>query len=443
MPNRQIFDNQPKPLAPGVLKTIPLDMQVRDSYSYPLALPGLAANKYEPQFLTDSETLFGSTKAVILYRNVWQYEFSFMGLRQMSIRGEDGQNVNVWYMIYRIRNFGNSFTYDQVKTQFNHTRYELRQAASGGRGADEMKFSGETDQNVDAGSVADLTGARTLATPPENEIHFIPRFSLEGWVEGENRSYQRVGYRDQLHPAVLREIQRREDPNRQLLDTVQMKNAEIPLAQSDNDPGVWGVAVWVGVDPRVDYVSVVGSGLTNAYQLTAADDGSLSRRHRMLQLNFWRPGDAARQDRDLVDFGIPLQDDPADQVEICRRYDLPGPIFRGYYRSPEADQDVLVVEADAEVNLVDFTSAMVPVLDGPLGSDGGKMPPQLVEAFADAGVSIAPDASTARRVSGRQWAFMDAEGREFIVRLEPQYWERANLGGIKFIKRLDHLWIYR
>ena len=66
---------------------------------------------------------------------------------------------------------------------------------------------------------------------------------------------------------------------------------------------------------------------------------------------------------DRIDFGIPLVDDPRKQVLITERYDLPGPVIRGYVENRDAKRDVLVVEADAQINLKDFQSALTPTLD--------------------------------------------------------------------------------
>ena len=96
-----------------------------------------------------------------------------------------------------------------------------------------------------------------------------------------------------------------------------MMNADLPVIKSPSDPGVWGVAIWGDVDPNIDYLSVYVSGLTNAFRIDRNAEGEISFRRKTLQLNFWRPGDAIVQERDRVDYGIPLVDKPAEQIEIC------------------------------------------------------------------------------------------------------------------------------
>lgn len=398
-------------LAPGVLKVIPPRIDIRDTYSLPMPLNGVQATPFDGNFIAQKETLHGQSRAVVFFRDVWQYEFAFMGLRQakLQVTQPDGSTrlKNFWYMVYRLRDTGASLTYEQVKEdpRFEHMRYELR--------------------------------PRNDIQPKEHE--FVLRFSLEGWVKDDNGDYRRVVYRDQIRPSILKQIQFLEDPDLPLLDTIQMMNSEIPLAQNPSDPGLWGVAIWGEVDPRIDFVSVFASGFTNAYRLQRQPDGSVAVKKKNLQLNFWRPGDIVAEDQDQVDFGIPLVDDPARQIEITKRYELPGPLIRGYLDSAEANQPVLMVEVDAEVNLKDFTSALTPKLDQ------GRLPEKIVEAFADAGVDISADTTVNVDIPGSKWTFSiktPDRTESYILKLEPQFWER-DFEGIRFIKSLDYLWVYR
>ena len=99
------------------------------------------------------------------------------------------------------------------------------------------------------------------------------------------------------------------------------------------------------------------------FRITNTVEGERKFKYRNLQLNFWRPGDTASQDRDDIKYGIPLVDNPVEQVNICRRYSLPGPLLRGYLISDSANQDVLLAELDAQIDLSDFKSALTPLLD--------------------------------------------------------------------------------
>jgi hypothetical protein len=400
-------NGQARPLASGVLKSIPSDLNPRDMFTLPMVVPDLNATKFEPKTVANQDTLYGQSRRVILFReNVYQYEFSFTGLRQAKLKIPTGNggiaNRNIWYMIYRIRDTGETMTFDQVKQnpEFDHIMNELK-----------------------------------MGKPlPAEEKQLLLRFTLEGWIPvGEDGQYQKVTYRDTIDPIVVAQIRRREDPNQVLLDTHQMSTAKIPLAKNAADPGVWGVAIWEDVDPRIDYVSVYVKGLTNAFRLSADPNGPS--KLKTLQLNFWRPGDTVNQAADFIDYGIPLVDDTRRQVLITERYDLPGPVIRGYFVNKDAKRDVLVVEADAQVNLKDFKSALTPTLDQ------GKLPPSIAQAFAASGITVDKGVALSTIIEGRKWSFKQGEN-EYILVLEPQFWE-PDFDGIRFIKSLDHLWIYR
>ncbi len=405
-------NGQPKPLAPGILKVIPPETDVRTSFSLPMPLPGLDATEYQPNFASRKHTLYGQTRNIVLYRDVWQYEFGFTGLRQAKFTQKDAQGklktLNIWYMIYRIRNVGKSLTYEKVKEdpRFEHIKHELKK--------DTAKEGAEFERN------------------------FRPRFTLEGLVVEDN-NYERVVYRDKIRPALLRQIQIAEDPNQPLLDTLQMSKAEFPLAKNSEDGGVWGIAIWDNVDPRVDYVSVFISGLTNSYRIQGNVDSTTAlgqrTKKRTLQLNFWRPGDQVNQDQDKVVYGIPLVDNSDEQIQICERYNLPGPLIRGYVVSPKATENVMVMEIDAGVSLTTLQSRLV------MNLDDEEMPEEISKAFADSGVSIPNDIRPTPLIPGQKWSFT-ANGLQYVMQLEPQYWEVQGKG-IRFIRSLDFLWLYR
>ena len=410
---RRTKPGKPRVLAPGVLKRIPIDLNPRDMFSIPRPLPGLLKVKeFTPKSISKNETLHGQSRRVMLLReNVWQYEFAFTGLRQANLKipTSDGRLLdrNVWYMVYRIRDTGKTMTFDQVKLHpdFDHIKNELRR---------DKPIAAEAKK-------------------------FLPRFSLEGWVvsNAANRTqknkYAKVAYRDEIAPAILAQVQRREDKFQRLLDSHQMSQAKIPAAKNAADPGLWGVAIWTDVDPRIDYVSVYVKGLTNAYRLGSDFDDPT--KLKTLQLNFWRPGDQVEEDDDYVDFGIPLVDNPAEQATICRRYDLPGPVIRGYHVNPVAKRNVLVMEADAEVSLENFQSSLTPTLDK------GKLPREIADAFAGSGITVDDGAALKTIIPGKRWEFNEGQDK-YILALQPQFWKPDN-GAISFIKSIDHIWIYR
>jgi hypothetical protein len=395
----------PRPLAKGVLKTVPENLDPRDMFSLPMAMPDLNATKFDPNTIAQKKTLFGQSRSVVMFRNnVWQYEFSFTGLRQAKLRIPTGNGKaatrNYWYMVYRIRDTGQTMTINDVKQnpKFDHITKEI-----------------DFDKSI-----------------ASQEKKFLPRFTLEGWVP-VNKGYQKVSYRDTISPIALEQIRQKEDPNQVLFDSHQMSQAKIPAAKNDTDRGVWGVAIWENVDPRIDFVSVFVQGLTNAFRLS--DPVSAPSKLKTLQLNFWRPGDSVNETSDFVKFGIPLIDDPAMQALVTKRYNLPGPILRGYFKNEEAKRDVLVTETDAQINLKDFNSAIAPSLDQ------GKMPPSILKSFENAGIALDANTPLTTLIPGKKWSFKQGKD-DYTLVLEPQFWEK-DFDGIRFIKSLDNMWIYR
>jgi hypothetical protein len=174
----------------------------------------LDAKRWDSNYIAQKDTLYGMSQRVILFRDVWEFEFSFVGqLRQARLLVPDAKTgtatpKNVWYLLYRIRDTGKTLTYEKVKLnpEFEHIKHELRR-----------------DKSIPAG-----------------EKFFLPRFQLEGWVVADPKiGYQKVTYADKVSPMVLRQIQRREDPELKLLDPIALMNTKIPLAKSDSD-GAFG-----------------------------------------------------------------------------------------------------------------------------------------------------------------------------------------------------------
>lgn len=413
----QLFCGDPvfgqKQLDPRAIIKIPVNLNPRDSFSLPQKLPGLEAPQYDPVFLSAKETLGWMGKGVVFYRDIYEFEFSFVGgLRQAVVEVPDlatgtTSNSNVWYLIFRIRDRGNTITYDKVRKnpEFEHLLTEVRY-----------------DRPI----------------PAERKI-FQPRFYLKGSVyDAGQEGYYRVEYADQVSPMVLRQIQRLHDPGLNLLDTYQLSQTPIPLAPTDADGGVWGVAIFKNVDPRIDFVSLQVEGLTNAFRIKS-EPGSPNIR-KVLQLNFWRPGGIVNEDQDPVDYGIPLVDDPQEQIRIAERYQLPGPLFNCYQISESAGERlILLAEIDSRFSLREFQTPYVPLLDQQ------RMPEAFNTALSDAGLNVEQIENLEVEIPGQRWGFKIGD-ESYRIALEPQFWEPyldRNVPKIRFIKPLDYLWIYR
>ena len=81
----------------------------------------------------------------------------------------------------------------------------------------------------------------------------------------------------------------------------------------------------------MDFFSVFVGGLTNAFQFEdppggykAGDPPGTGRiyRKKVLQLNFWRPGDAVFEHEREFRYGVPVDPDPTLQDEVNNRYGL-------------------------------------------------------------------------------------------------------------------------
>jgi hypothetical protein len=267
-------------LAPGVLTTIPPSFEPDDTVSTHDIVeirrkPGL---EWKPEYLAQTDTLVGKASDVKFRRDIWCLEFSFKPLRMIEVEvpTDDGgrERKLVWYLVYKVRNTGQVLS--PVEGEGN---IYTAQMAKGG------------------------------------PIRFMPKFILESNDLG--RDGKRVGkaYLDRIIPAAVAAINEREMPGRKLLNNIEISEQPIPVSDGRIDRGVWGVATWTDIDPRIDFFSVLVGGLTNAYRWEDVPGGyrpgdlpgkGREFARKMLQLNFWRPGDELLQDESELRYGVPL-----------------------------------------------------------------------------------------------------------------------------------------
>jgi len=267
-------------LAPGVLTTIQPSFNPEDTVSTHEMME-LRANpdlQWTPEFMAVSETLFGMANQVKFRRDIYCLEFSFKPLRmiEVSVPTAAGgtEQKQVWYLVYRVRNTG-----------------QVMKPVEGQDGV----FSTEMGKG--------------------GPVRFLPQFILESRDRQPNGERISKEYLDRVIPAAVAAISKREMQGKELLNSVEIAEQPIPVSDGRIDKGVWGVATWTDVDPRIDFFSVLVGGLTNAYQWTdnpaaykPGDTPGRGRRftHKMLQLNFWRPGDELQPNEREFRFGVPL-----------------------------------------------------------------------------------------------------------------------------------------
>jgi hypothetical protein len=284
--------------APGVLTTIPPEVDREDAISIHdiveiRATPQLA---WAPSSTTKSRTLYEMAKDAVFINDVWCLEFTFKPMRmiEVDVPQPNGrlQRKLIWYMVYRVRNTG-------------------------------AGIAGEVQPD----------GTFVTASKGAESVRFIPELVL---VSHDRSGGERVrkAYLDRIVPTALETIQRRELPDGELLHSADLPQRELPIEAGRAQRGVWGVAMWQDVDPRIDFFSVYVRGLSNAYQWTdpegaykAGDPLLTGRRftHKTLQLNFWRPGDELDQNEREIRFGA--------APERGAFYDSPeGVAYRWVYR---------------------------------------------------------------------------------------------------------------
>jgi hypothetical protein len=268
---------QARQFAPGVVTTIPPDLEPEETVSTH-DLVEIRANpdaRWKPELATASRLLYGMSEDAKFRRDVWCLEFSFKPLRMIRVDvpqpGGTVERKLVWYMVYAVRNTGRI----------------LRPVVR--------------DDGV------------VTAEPAEGgPLRFIPSFVLESHDLTATGQRLDKSYLDRILPAAYAAIHQREAHDRTLLNSAQMAEQILPVSNRA-DQRVWGLATWTDVDPRIDFFSVFVGGLTNAYRWedpageyqpgNPPGTGRVFQR-KMLQLNFWRPGDEYFQDEKELRFGV-------------------------------------------------------------------------------------------------------------------------------------------
>lgn len=266
-------------LAPGVETIIPAEVSPEEIVMrHPMTSLLVHADlQWDPNFWPQSRTLHGMAESAEFYREAWGLQFTFKPLRmiEVDIPQSSGrmQRKRIWYMVYRVTNTG------------------ARLAPT------------EMDDGV------------ISAEPAEGQpVTFYPHFVLESHDRDRNGNRIYKAYLDRILPTAVAAVQQREDPNRELLTTVEMAGREIPVSSGNVEQSVWGVAIWEDVDPKIDFFSVYVAGLSNAYKWrdpadgVGVDDPPLTGRRfyrKILQLNFWRPGDDIDEHEEEIRFGVP------------------------------------------------------------------------------------------------------------------------------------------
>lgn len=274
---QEVDKNAAPTFAPGVVTTIEPEVATADTVSVHdlVELQADARLDRDPKIESKSRTLFEMSKSVQFRRDVWCLEFSFKPLRMLFIDVPQPsgkmQRKLVWYMVYRVRNTGAGLSPEQQED-----------------------------------------GTFSATEKATDSVRFYPQLVLTSQDRDRDGKRIRKAYLDQIMPSALLAIQKREMPSGKLLDSVQMSEHMLEVQAGRAVGGQWGVAVWEDVDPNIDFFSVFVGGLTNAYQWQDSPEGvkvgdpvGTGRKftRKLLQLNFWRPGDAYVEEEREIRFG--------------------------------------------------------------------------------------------------------------------------------------------
>jgi len=145
---------------------------------------------------------------------------------------------------------------------------------------------------------------------------FVPQFTL---VTDTGKRYE-----DVVLPQAVEKIRKREDPDVDLYNAVDIMGNIPPSTKDGVDDTISGVAIWEGVDPHADGFKVYVRGLSDGYQVIPSASGDKNKpviRHKTLRLDFIRRGD----ERNLSEREIQLADPPYEWVYWGDKPDIPPP----------------------------------------------------------------------------------------------------------------------
>lgn len=317
-------------LAPGVVTTIPATPEKDETFTGPRPMVeitvGREVNAWEPEFTATSDTLQEIASRTVYRRRIEQLEFSFKPLRMIEVDfpQPDGtvHRKLIWYFLYRLRNTG----------------HHLQPVAGTFAADDELRLQLDRDDlalfELEGDDESTWVFPQTrLGTQEVNlSIACVPTFVLEVHDEGQTSM---KGYLDRIIPNALEPIRQREDPNLELLNSVQISEQRIEVSTDQEDRSVWGVAMWEDVDPTSDFLSIYIQGLSNAYRWDDPEGGwqpgdepgaGRELTYKTLQLNFWRPGDALFEHDEEIHYGLPLLADEKETNRLLGVYGIEEPL---------------------------------------------------------------------------------------------------------------------
>lgn len=276
--------------APGVVTVIPPQPVPDETFTGPVTLRELIRENPDiewtgPDFpdarpYTDAQTrtLAWKSRNVTFRREVYGFEFAFKPMRQMMVDVPQPNGVMkrklIWYLVFRLRYIGGDLRPKGEPDQYGNMLYE------------QMEKVGYASRRC------------------------FPLLVLSNTNTGKE-------YTDRIIPAARDRIAAREKIS-PLYNTVEITSVAIPRVTEPSDPGYWCVATWEDVDPQIDFFSVNVYGLTNGRRHVEVDGQDLYQK-KVLQLNFFRPGDTIDEPADRIRFGVPAFSDEEEQAAVLKQ----------------------------------------------------------------------------------------------------------------------------
>jgi len=285
-------------LAPDVMKTIPVSLNVMEAFNTHDVVELTTDNNYPWAKNVRFDRLAGLPDQPAV--SCLQFQFKPIRMIEIELPTKQGtlEKNLVWYMIYSVTN-------KKWDTANKEIVQKLREPVTT-ESLPTLDLAINPGSSISSENVAD---GKHKIKPEDVPITFIPQFILASTQENAD-SKAKSGYLDQFIPLALGPIMQRENYG---------KNFEIPFNTTEKtiEPGetVWGIAMWTDIDPKLNYFSVFVSGLSTAYQWVdpegvykKGDFPGTGRKmaRKTLKLNFWRPGDAANLSEKDIRYGFPI-----------------------------------------------------------------------------------------------------------------------------------------
>ena len=400
-----------RPTVNRILTVVKPEIEPAEALSPPRDLRKPVVKEYVPKLFSPSKTLTSLKKDIVSRIDVGCLEFTYKPLRMLEVdvpqKSGKMQRKVVTYLIYRIRNRGDHYTHKKFTAEDGTEQYRLEKV-------DQISGDANTD-------------------------NFNAHFVLEGWAQNlRTRTYQKKAYLDRFLPEVVKQIEAYDKTIGKLHDSISISKVKIPVEKDDNAKGVWGVAIWEDVDPKINYMSVYVRGLTSAHRVHQLQDDSKKYLHKTLQLNFWRKDDEFDVESEAIVTGIPLSSSLREQSAICRFYHLPGPIVKVSEFDPHTNRESYLFKVVSDYDRK-FNSYLQ------VGLKKGEIPKEIKDNFAKFGVAIPAGVRLTEKIEGQRWEFVTNKGERKIgyrLDFEPNTWRKKG-DGVEILKPVDNFWIYR